>query len=112
NSARSIVDRLRLLSDSHRGPVSPDNGVVRVSLAAAARACAVPCSLEPWSRHATTRSSNGSATDSSPLANPSSSLSLPWPASRSQPLTPFREIDDHGSHSPLAGKDSRSLPPL
>jgi hypothetical protein len=87
-------------------------GAVRVSFSTAARACAVPCLLEPWSRHATTRSSNDSATDSSPLANPSSSLSLSWPASSSQSLTLFCEIDAHGSHSPLDGKDSRSFPQL
>jgi transposase len=37
--------------------------------------------MEPWSQHATTRSSNNSATNSSPPGNLKSSPSLPWPAS-------------------------------
>jgi hypothetical protein len=81
SSVRSIVNRSQLLSASHPGPVSPGNGAVRASLAAAARVCAVPCSSEPWLQHATTRSLSNSAINSSPRANPSSSPSWLWLAS-------------------------------
>jgi hypothetical protein len=58
-----------------------EENLLASSSAAVTRARAAPCSSAPWSLRATIRSSKASATNSSPLASRSSSLSSPSPAS-------------------------------